>query len=616
MNPRRCARPVFPRIQTAVRWLALAGCITGVHAAPPAVNPGVLPPPAGASAPVETVPPVAPPVNSALDAPTFYEILLGEIQAQSGQPGNAFELILDAAQRSQDDGLYRRAVEVAIQQRSPERALRAAQAWRTQSPDSIQANTTWVQLLIFTNQPDKIPAALSQVLKQLPEGRRVSTISELPRHLGALSSKTKALKIAEQVLTPYLSATPTRTAARVCLGQLALMAGQADTALAHMRRAHSDDPRHATPILLALDLANNGHTEALPVIERYVQADDTPAHVRIAYARHLEQRRRLGPATAQLRLAQRTQPDNRAGWLALGIQLVELQEPAEAIQALTTYIDRQSTAGAVVTSGDAEAAGEAAQRALDIARHYLAKAYLQQNNTAAAQQWLDQIPLERTEFGMLLQRAQLLVRQKQRPQALTLIREGRTATDVEPRTRILAEAQLLRDDSQWQAAYDLLLTHMRQSPEDTALIYELAIAAEHLRRYDDAEVLLRRAMQLDPRDAQAYNALGYSLAERNERLDEAHSLIQKALDLMPDDPFIQDSMGWVLFRQGHLERARALLQQSFDARPHPEVAAHLGEVLWVMGQQEQARTIWRDGLKRDAQHDTLRQTLDRLKVRL
>lgn len=615
MSPRRCARPVFPCIQTAVRWLALAGCMTGVHAAPPAVNPGVLPPPAGASAPAETVPPVAPPVNSALDAPTFYEILLGEIQAQSGQPGNAFDLILDAAQRSQDDGLYRRSIEVAIQQRSPERALRAAQAWRTQSPDSLQANTTWVQLLIITNQPDKIPAALSQVLKQLPEARRVSTIGELARHLGALSSKTKALKIAEQVLTPYLSAAPTRTAARVCLGQLALMAGQADAALAHMRRAHSEDPRHASPILLALDLANNGHTEVLSLVERYVQADDTPAHVRIAYARHLEQRRRLGPATAQLRLAQRTQPDNRAGWLALGIQLVELQEADEAIQALTTYIDRQSPPSAA-TSEDAEAAGEAAQRALDVARHYLAKAYFQQNNVAAAQQWLDQIPPERTEFGMLLQRAQLLVRQKQWPQALTLIREGRTATELEPRSRVLAEAQLLRDDGQWQAAYDLLLTQMRQAPEDTALIYELAIAAEHLQRYDDAEVLLRRAMQLDPRDAQAYNALGYSLAERNERLDEAHSLIQKALDLMPEDPFIQDSMGWVLFRQGHLERARALLQQAFDARPHPEVAAHLGEVLWAMGQQEQARTIWRDGLKRDAQHDTLRQTLDRLKVRL
>jgi Flp pilus assembly protein TadD len=179
---------------------------------------------------------------------------------------------------------------------------------------------------------------------------------------------------------------------------------------------------------------------------------------------------------------------------------------------------------------------------------------------------------------------------------------------------VLAEAQILRDADQWQQSYDLLLQHMRQSPEDGGLIYELAMTAEHLQRYDDAEVLLRRAMQLDPRDAQAYNALGYSLAERNERLDEAHSLVQKALDLMPEDAFIQDSMGWVLFRQGQHERARNILQQAFDARPHPEIAAHLGEVLWVMGRPEQARAIWRDGLKRDAKQDTLRQTLERLKV--
>lgn len=609
MSPRRCTRPVFSRMRTAAWLLALASLGTGkLHAAPPTVSPGVLPPSAGASAPSDT----APPVNSALDAPTFYEVLLGEIQAQSGQPGNAFELMLDAAQRSQEDGLYRRAIEIAIQQRSPERALRAAQMWRTQSPDSLQANTTWVQLLIVTNQPDKIPAALSQVLKQLPEAKRISTIGELARHLGSLSNKPKALKIAEQVLTPYLGAPPTRTAARVCLGQLALMANLPDAALAHMRRAHSEDPRHPSPVLLALDLAHAGQTEVLPVVERYVQAEDTPAHVRIAYARYLEQHHRLAPATAQLRLAQRAQPENRAGWLALGIQLVELREPEEAIQALTTYIERQST----TAPSDSEAAGEQAQRALDVARHYLAKAYLQQGHTAAAQQWLDQISPERVEFGVLLQRAQLLVQQKQWPQAQTLVREGRTVTEVEPRTRVLAEAQILREAEQWQAAYDLLLTHMRQAPEDTGLIYELAMTAERLQRYDDAEVLLRRAMQLDPRDAQAYNALGYTLAERNERLDEAHSLVQKALDLMPEDPFIQDSMGWVLFRQGQHERARALLQQAFEARPHPEVAAHLGEVLWVMGHTEQARTVWRDGLKRDAQHDTLRQTLARLKVRL
>lgn len=610
MSPRHCARPVVSRIKPAAWLLALACLSGGTLAAPPAVSPGVLPPGTAASAPGD-----APAVNSMLDAPTFYEILLGEIQAQSDQPVNAFDLLLDAAQRSQEDGLYRRAIEVAVQQRSPERALRAAQAWRTQYPDSVQANSTWVQLLIFTNQPDKIPAALSQVLKQLPDANRVSTIGELARHLGALSNKAKALKIAEQVLTPYLSTPPTRTAARVCLGQLAVLANQPDVALAHMRRAHSDDPRHASPILLALELAGSSQTDALPVVERYVQADDTPANVRIAYARYLEQHHRLAPSTAQLRLAQKAQPDNRTGWLALGIQLVELYESDEAIQALTTYIERSPTTPPTETP-TADSEGERAQRALDVARHYLAKAYWQRHDPVSAQQWLDQIPPERTEFNVLLQRALVLVQQKQVPQALALVREGQTVSEMEPRARVLAEAQVLRAAEQLQASYDVLLTHMRQSPDDTGLIYELAMTAERLQRYDDAEVLLRRIMQLDPRDAQAYNALGYTLAERNERLDEAHSLVQKALDLMPEDPFIQDSMGWVLFRQGQTERARVLLQQAFEARPHPEIAAHLGEVLWSMGHPDQARAIWRDGQKRDAEQDTLRQTLTRLKVRL
>jgi Flp pilus assembly protein TadD len=145
------------------------------------------------------------------------------------------------------------------------------------------------------------------------------------------------------------------------------------------------------------------------------------------------------------------------------------------------------------------------------------------------------------------------------------------------------------------------------------LIYEQAMMAEKLGRLDEMERLLRRVIQLKPDHQHAYNALGYSLADRGLRLDEARSLIQKALDLSPGDPFITDSLAWVKFRQGQHQEALALLTQAYTARPDTEIAAHLGEVLWTLGRQEEAKRVWSEGRKRDAENEVLLETLKRLR---
>jgi Flp pilus assembly protein TadD len=150
-------------------------------------------------------------------------------------------------------------------------------------------------------------------------------------------------------------------------------------------------------------------------------------------------------------------------------------------------------------------------------------------------------------------------------------------------------------------------------PEDTDLLYDLSMVAEKLDRIDDMERQLRRVIALKPDYQHAYNALGYMLADRGLRLQEARELIRKALELAPGDPFITDSMGWVEFRLGNHAEALRLLRQAYAARPDTEIAAHLGEVLWVMGQREEAVRIWREGRQRDAANDVLLETLARLK---
>jgi Flp pilus assembly protein TadD len=163
---------------------------------------------------------------------------------------------------------------------------------------------------------------------------------------------------------------------------------------------------------------------------------------------------------------------------------------------------------------------------------------------------------------------------------------------------MIAEAQLLREAKRTQEAFNLLDTALSKQPEQTDLLYESALLAEKLGRMETLETYLRKLIVLKPDSAQAYNALGYSYADRNLRLPEARELIEKALKLAPDDPFILDSMGWILYRQGDLQGALVYLERAFAKRPDPEIAAHMGEVLWVLGRKDDARRAWREAQKK------------------
>jgi tetratricopeptide (TPR) repeat protein len=142
-------------------------------------------------------------------------------------------------------------------------------------------------------------------------------------------------------------------------------------------------------------------------------------------------------------------------------------------------------------------------------------------------------------------------------------------------------------------------------PDSYELLYDRAMAAERIDKLDVMEADLKRVIEMKPDYAHAYNALGYTLAEKTDRLQEAKQLIDKAYKLLPDDPFIMDSMGWVEYRMGHVQQALKQLQQAYSARPDPEIAAHLGEVLWKSGQHEQARKIWQTALSENPNHESL-----------
>ena len=201
-------------------------------------------------------------------------------------------------------------------------------------------------------------------------------------------------------------------------------------------------------------------------------------------------------------------------------------------------------------------------------------------------------------------------------EARELIRKTPEMGESDGRAKLLAEVQLLREQKQWDEARSVMTQANQKFPDDVDLLYEESMLDEKLNRMDEMERLLRRVMTLKPDHHHAHNALGFSLAERNLRLPEAKALIQRALELAPGEPFITDSLGWVEYRLGNRDEALRLLRGAYQSRPDVEIAAHLGEVLWVSGQREEARRVLRDAHARDAVNDVLSETLARLKVDL
>ena len=328
----------------------------------------------------------------------------------------------------------------------------------------------------------------------------------------------------------------------------------------------------------------------------------------IAYARGLIEQGRGADAHRQLDRLIRRAPEHPESWLVRGALYADERRDAEAESDLRRYLGLLE---AMPADADAEQPEGSAH-----ARMMLAGIAERRGDLAQARQWLESVDSPEQALAVQTRLAQLLARQGRLDEARQLIRAVPERNAEDARLKLLAEAQLLRDNRQPQQAYDLLSGALQQTPDEETLLYDTATAAERVGQFDAMERLLRRLIELKPEAAQAYNALGYSLADRNLRLPEARALIDKAVQLAPDDAYIQDSLGWVQFRQGNLRQARKTLEAAFKKRPDAEIAAHLGEVLWSQGEREGALRVWRDGQRLDADNETLKKTLLRFRVRL
>jgi tetratricopeptide (TPR) repeat protein len=206
--------------------------------------------------------------------------------------------------------------------------------------------------------------------------------------------------------------------------------------------------------------------------------------------------------------------------------------------------------------------------------------------------------------------------QKDSDKALAHVRQQRTIDNENQQAYFLMEVDILNRTGQYDASLAVLNAALTAYQDSTDLRYSRAMVSEKLGNLEQLEQDLEHIINLEPDNATALNALGYTLADRSTRLDEAQALIEKALRIAPKDPAILDSLGWVYFRLGKLKESLELLQQAFAMFPDAEVAAHLGEVLWAMGDKLEAKDVWRKALEKNPDSQIIKDTLLRLEVDL
>ncbi|MHB1122880.1 MAG: tetratricopeptide repeat protein [Ramlibacter sp.] len=545
-----------------------------------------------------------PPAQTVLDAELFYELLLGELNAHGEEPSTGYSLILDAARKTNDPALYQRAVDLAFQSRSGDAALQAARAWKDAHPTSRDANRYVLQILIALNRvSDSAPALRTEIELADPKDRN-ATLSLIPRNYSRVSDKKLAASVVEQALADYLREPDTAGAAWTAVGRMRLAAGDPKAAIDAAQRAQAASPGAEGPVLLALELMDPKEPQAESMVRRYMAGKPLP-ELRMAYARELLEAQRYKDAAQQLEFVTRDKPDYPEAWLVQGtLQLQDNRDDA-AEASIKRYLEL------------ARAQGKPEDRSRGMAQAYLSLSRIaeRRKDLAQAAAWLDRIENPQDLVAAQQRRASIMARQGKLEDARKLLRSLPERNPADARTKLMAEVQLLRDTRHWREAYELLGRAAAKPPVDVDLLYEQAMVAEKMGNLAAMERLLRQVIATKPDYHHAYNALGYSLADRNMRLPEAKELIRKALTFAPDDPFISDSLGWVEFRLGNVGEALRILETAYKTRPDADIAAHLGEVLWTLGQRERAEAVWKEGLLLNAENDTLQETLKRLRVK-
>ena len=525
-----------------------------------------------------------------LSEPTLYDFLLGEIALQRGDLPLAAKTYLELARRTRDPRVARRAVEVANQARQPELALEAARTWHELEPASAHALQVLAATLVGAKRVDEAEPYLEKLFAA--EGvSRENAFMQVNRLLSGNTDKAANLRVIRRLAAKH----PQLAHAHFAVAQAAAVAGDDDAALAAVREAQALRPDWELAALLeAQVLQKRSPAEAAKRLRQFVEKNPNSREARLNYARMLALDKRFAEARQQFEAVAEANPANPDVIYAVGLLAYQLKD----YPAAETYMKR------VLGLGYRDPEG---------VRYLLGQIAEEQKLWPQAIKWYESIDSGDHVLPARMRTASAIAKQGKLDEARAFLKRVAAEHPEEAVQLTVAEAQILRDANRHRDAFELLSQALDKEPEQPDLLYDLALTAEKLERFDLLETHLRNLIRIRPDHAHAYNALGYSFADRNMRLPEARKLIEKALELSPEDYFIIDSLGWVLYREGDLKGAARELRRAYSGRPDAEIGAHLGEVLWMLGERDEARRIWDESLKSGPANETLLKTIKRLR---
>lgn len=525
------------------------------------------------------------------------QLLKAEFAFRKGDWQGPYLTMLALAQQTRDPRLARRAAEMAGAARQGDDTLAAVRLWRELDPESDEATQYFVGMVVMSDNIAEVEPIFVERLKEAPADRRGLLLFQIQQLLGRAKDKEAAAAMLERVLAPY----DNTFEAHVVRAQAAFGRGDKEAAQRAAQAALAAKPDSEIAVLMMAQVLGDD-AKVAPMLESFLKAYPQAREVRAAHARMLVSQKKYAQARAQFETLLESRPDDAGSLYALGVLATQMNDAKGAESYFTRFV---------------ELLGRNPNDPRDPTRALLILAQIadERGDTAAALAWLDKVPAgtdPELQFSAQLRRAQLLGKQGDLKAGRKLLTGLKPAEPAQQAQVAAAEAQLLRDAGRALEAYAVMESATRRFPKNPDLLYDFALLAEKTGRVEVMEKVLREVMALAPDNHHAYNALGYSLAERNVRLEEAHALIAKALEMAPGDPFIMDSMGWVQYRMGNLDQAEKYLRDAYALRRDPEIAVHLGEVLFQKGQRAAAQALWREARARDPKNDTLRSTLARL----
>jgi Flp pilus assembly protein TadD len=520
--------------------------------------------------------------NVELTEELLYRFLLADIASQRGEMDMAATVSAELAQQTRDPRVAMRAAHLAMESGRTDRAISAIKFWQEVEPASAIPARMLSSVLVRAGRFDEARVQLASSLRANPQNAGTIFI-HLYQALSGYPDKAAALNLMSDVAQPY----PRVPEARWATAQLAQGAGDRALALREIRLAGELRPDWAMAVSLeAALLQSDAPQSGLDALERFLVKHPDAREIRVQYARALLDQKQYGRAREEfVRLAN----DNpHSPEMAFAIALISLQ--MEDYEGAETQLKQSLDKG---------------QKDQDTARYYLGQLYEFKRNDAEAITHYRLVKNGEYQFAARIRAAHLLGKRGEPSAAIDLLRQTPTANNQQQVELILVESRVLFGDKQRDASYGVLQRGLEKFSDHPDLLYETAMVAERSDKPGEAEKLLRHLIRVKPDHAQGYNALGYSLLERKERIPEAVALVEKALQLAPDDAAIIDSVGWGYYLSGRLTESIVYLKRAFASSPDPEIAAHLGEALWVSGDQESAEKIWRDSLNEHADSEPL-----------